>query len=496
MVDFKNKLIADRHVKSNAAGQEISTEVDLEWAFESDRGRIINSAPIRRLQQKTQVFPLERNAAVRSRLTHSLEVQQTGRFITREIFKRLKHQNAYFGLKPFEREVESLVEMACLMHDMGNPPFGHFGEAAISSWFKKTLPQLPVFKDTSKNSEVSTATKLRSELGEFEGNAQAIRIVAHLQKLNLTYAQAACILKYTRVGTEPKPAKNDPNYYLKKKPGYYQSEAGYVEKLQSALTIKPNHRYPFTYIMEAADDISYCLADLEDGVDKRLLSYQKLARLLVSEFQALRHTHGDAQAPHFNGQSFEQLIEQALASATAESVDNEHAFFVSFRVGLIHPLVQHAANAFVDNIDAVYEGSLKRALLEDNSPQHAVIQSLKNVAAQYIFKAAEVETLELQGYQILTGILDRYAPLLHLTKTEFESLAVGSKSNLLVERLLFRRLPEKHVKAYKVHCATIDEQPELWEMYYRCRLLQDMVSGMTDQFALDEYQVLHAMRHD
>src|SRR5690554_2984195 len=368
MIDFKNKLIADRHVKSNAPTYDEITEIDLEWALESDRGRIINSAPIRRLQQKTQVFPLERNAAVRSRLTHSLEVQQTGRFITREIFKMLKSQGAFYGLESYEREVESLVEMACLMHDMGNPPFGHFGEAAISSWFQKTLPELSVFSDRN----TGTAGELTYELSHFEGNAQAIRIVAHLQKLNLTYAQAACILKYTRVGTEQKPKTTDQFYYLKKKPGYYQSEAEYVEKLQTALAIKPNHRYPFTYIMEAADDISYCLADLEDGVDKGLLSYQELADLLVSEFQALRHTHGDAQAPHFNGQSFEQLIEQALASATAESVDNEHAFFVSFRVGLIHPLVQHAANAFVDNIDAVYEGSLKRALLEDNSPQHAV----------------------------------------------------------------------------------------------------------------------------
>src|SRR5690554_2192940 len=245
MVDFKNKLVAYRHVKSNASACDESTEVDLEWAFESDRGRIINSAPIRRLQQKTQVFPLERNAAVRSRLTHSLEVQQTGRFITREIFKLLKETNTFYGLEHYAREVESLVEMACLMHDMGNPPFGHFGEAAISSWFQRSLSELPVFTDAIS----ATAKNLFYELGYFEGNAQAIRIIAHLQKLNLTYAQAASVLKYTRVGTEQKPKKENPLYYLKKKPGSYQSEAEYVVKLQTGLAIKPNHRYPFTYIM-------------------------------------------------------------------------------------------------------------------------------------------------------------------------------------------------------------------------------------------------------
>ncbi len=501
MIDFKNKLVAERHynapTSNTAVSANASKEADLERAFESDRGRIINSAPIRRLQQKTQVFPLERNAAVRSRLTHSLEVQQTGRFITREIFKLLKSKNTFYGLTDYEREVESLVEMACLMHDMGNPPFGHFGEAAISSWFKKALQHLPVFNYEKNTRGFSLATKLTYELANFEGNAQAIRIVAHLQKLNLTYAQIACILKYTRVGTEQKPAKRDPFYYLKKKPGYYQSEALYVAELQQALAIKPGHRFPFTYIMEAADDISYCLADLEDGVDKGLLSYQDLADLLVLEFKTVREKYSDAQSLHFNGKSFEQLIHKAVTRADRETVDQEHAFFLSFRVGLIHPLVQHAAKAFVDNIAEVYEGSLKRALLEDDSPEHAVIASLKNVAARVIFKAAEVETLELQGYQILTGILDRYAPLLYLNKNEFEDLVAGKKSPFVVENLLFRRLPGKHVKAYKAHCATLNEKDyEVWEMYYRCRLMQDMVSGMTDQFALDEYQVLHAMRHE
>src|SRR5690554_8061623 len=133
MVDFKNKLVAYRHVKSNASACDESTEVDLEWAFESDRGRIINSAPIRRLQQKTQVFPLERNAAVRSRLTHSLEVQQAGRFITRTVFQLLRKQKqAGQEVLALERATETLVEMACLMHDIGNPPFGHFGEEIIS----------------------------------------------------------------------------------------------------------------------------------------------------------------------------------------------------------------------------------------------------------------------------------------------------------------------------------------------------------------------------
>lgn len=114
-------------------------------SFESDRGRIINSAAIRRLQQKTQVFPLERNAAVRSRLTHSLEVQQVGRYITQLIFKELSEKSKQeYKLTGLERQIESIVEMSCLMHDVGNPPFGHFGEQAINDWFSKNLLSLVI----------------------------------------------------------------------------------------------------------------------------------------------------------------------------------------------------------------------------------------------------------------------------------------------------------------------------------------------------------------
>lgn len=472
MRDFKKKIKTDR---------EHASLGDLEWALESDRGRIINAAPIRRLQQKTQVFPLERNAAVRSRLTHSLEVQQNGRFITREVFKLLADKEQDYGLKAYAREVESLVEMACLMHDMGNPPFGHFGEAAISTWFANELPKFKVF-------QTEEAEKFIRELRNFEGNAQAIRIVANLQKLNLTYTQTASILKYTREATAAQPEQGDPLFALKKKPGYYYSERSFVNKMQAALAIEPGHRFPLAYIMEAADDISYCLADLEDGVDKGLLSVHELASALQETFDKLRVPYGDAEEAHFGGKSFSELMEHAKD-------EQQQAFFIKFRVGFIHPLVQHAAQAFVDNLPAIYDGSFCHGLLEDNSPAHAVVQSLKHVAVQYVFRTREVETLELQGYQVLTGILDKYAELLYLTRAEFQGLmATGTCSNMLAT-LLLRRIPEEFLQAYGAHTESLTEDAADQELYYRCRLLQDLVSGMTDQLALDEYQALYAMGH-
>lgn len=467
----------------------------LEDQLESDRGRIINSAAVRRLQQKTQVFALERNAAVRSRLTHSLEVQQTGRYITRTIFSRLGADAERYGLKGLDRAAETLVEMACLMHDVGNPPFGHFGEAAISRWFADNLHQLAPFREGAASG--SLREPLGRELCCFEGNAQAIRLISHLQKLNLTYVQAASMFKYTRAATEPAPAKGAPLAYLGKKPGYYFSETGFVTAMRNALGMEPGHRHPLAYIMEAADDISYCLADLEDSVDKGILTIDGMAEELKAAFAAVRPK--DHQEAHFRvfgkQRSFGQLVNEALDRARAEPINADHEFFVWLRVKLIHPLVNHAAETFVTHIADVFHGRLDRALLEDDSPCHSVIETLKRVAVKKVFSVPEVETLELQGYRIITGLLAHYRPLLTLTAAEFGELESGGGKRFLLESRLFKRLPDKHVRAYLMlrDQTPVGASDELWERYCRCRLLQDMVSGMTDQFALDEFRTLSVM---
>ncbi|WP_404414825.1 dGTPase [Marinospirillum sp.] len=468
----------------------------LERELESDRGRIINSAAVRRLQQKTQVFPLERNAAVRSRLTHSLEVQQTGRFITRSVFKLLREEGADPQLLKLERSAESLVEMACLLHDIGNPPFGHFGEAALSRWFAEHLEELePFSRDLNSLEQESLRGQLLRELKSFEGNAQAIRLIVSLQKLNLTYLQTACVLKYTRCATRPRPDADNPLSYLQKKPGYYFSESRFIEELYQTLQLQPEHRFALTYLMEAADDIAYCLADIEDSVDKGILTHPQLAELLKEEFAALYP--GYPKGPHFNGKSFAELVDAALQKAEKEPINKDHEFFVWLRVGLIHPLVQHAAQTFVEQLPQMEAGSLDRALLEDASPCHAVVQTLKQVGFKYVFNVDEVSTLMLQGYRILTGLLDFYLPLLQLPADAFKHLEKGEGWNeYLVESRLFQRLPRKHLKAYQQLRDSAEElgvgqlPEDIWEAYCRCRLLQDMISGMTDQFALDEYKTL------
>src|SRR5690554_5632542 len=211
-----------REAKLDSASQQLP-QLDisaLENKLESDRGRIINSAGVRRLQQKTQVFPLERNAAVRSRLTHSLEVQQTGRFIVRTLYRQLGEKAPIYGLDGLEGVLESLVEMTCLMHDTGNPPFGHFGEFSIGQWFGRHLEELFEAAVPPGRGDESLRTRMLADLRAFEGNAQAIRLVVSLQRLNLTYAQTARLLKYVRPAYMLKPEKGSPGAYLHKKPGY------------------------------------------------------------------------------------------------------------------------------------------------------------------------------------------------------------------------------------------------------------------------------------
>lgn len=483
-IDFKTKIKATRaYAKSNTDERRFLAE-----QFESDRGRIIQSAAIRRLQQKTQVFPLESNSAVRSRLTHSLEVQQTGRHIVRTIFKKLGNQAKDFGLEHLDREVETLVEMACLMHDIGNPPFGHFGEAAINHWFAKHLDDYVLFSQADNK---MLSLQLKQELKSFEGNAQAFRIIFNLLKLNLTHSQAASILKYSRCGLDPKPDKDKPLSYLKKKVGYYYSELNDIQAMSECLDIKAGHRFPLAYLMEAADDISYCLADIEDGVEKGLLSCDQLASLLKQRFAELAGEQAEQDIA--KSKSFAQAVDYAVSRSDKEPINKAHEFFVWLRVQLIHPLVEHAAQQFIDNIEAVYQGEFNQALLEDGSLYHHMIATFKDVAVKHIFSTEEVETKELQGYRVISGLLEAYSPLLKLKTEAFQAMVNEQKRGGLIESRLFKRLANKHLKAYKVALEPLTGKPDfnLFEFYYRCRLIQDNISGMTDQYALEEYQNLY-----
>jgi len=522
------KLSAQRFKQSSAKSQADSSISELANAFESDRGRVLNSAAVRRLQQKTQVFPLEKNSAVRSRLTHSLEVMQVGRFIAQSICLSPKAKTS--SLLEYRRALETTVEMACVLHDVGNPPFGHFGETAISQWFEDNL--ISNYEAHCDHSLSEQEVTLLQDAMHFEGNAQAIRLVHSLMNLNLTNTLVASVLKYTRCGTESKPSKSDALHYLKKKVGYYFSEKMFVDGIHTQLNIATGHRHPATYIMEAADDISYCMADLEDAVEKGILSVEQLKDALIEEYKNVleqfsldseksekasqQQDESSRANANFTEQKYKDvpgnlkmdfICNRAYQAFEEEDIRKESAFFIKFRVEVVHPLVNHATERFLNNLPSVLAGSFNHALLEDNSYAHAISKTLKNVALKHVFCVKEVETIELQGYQIMHGLLNKFSCLLRLNALEFKQVCKQQTSKFPLQTRLIKRIGKKHVATYTQAISNIQEhgiqkQTSLssedvsfgvLEYYYRCRLIQDHISGMTDQFALDEYRTLHAL---
>ncbi|WP_213197614.1 dGTPase [Klebsiella aerogenes] len=500
-IDFRNKIHWRRRYRSP---QGVETEREILRVFESDRGRIINSPAIRRLQQKTQVFPLERNAAVRTRLTHSLEVQQVGRYIAKEVLSRLKEQKLLecYGLDELSGPFESVVEMACLMHDIGNPPFGHFGEAAINDWFSKRLApkdaaSQPLSQDRCQVGALrlhdgegvlnELRRKVRQDLCCFEGNAQGIRLVHTLMRMNLTWTQVGCILKYTRPAWWRGETLAS-HSYLMKKPGYYLAEEEYIARLRKELDLAPYNRFPLTWIMEAADDISYCVADLEDAVEKRIFSAEQLYQHLY-----------DAWGTHEKGSLFAQVVENAWEKSRVNSLSRstEDQFFMYLRVNTLNKLVPYAAHRFIENLPAIFNGDFNHALLEDDSDCSQLLELYKNVAIKQVFSHPDVEQLELQGYRVISGLLDIYEPLLKLSLEEFSQLVEQDRvRSLPIASRLFQKLSTRHrlayVEAVNKLSRDAEEYPVL-EYYYRCRLIQDYISGMTDLYAWDEYRRLMAV---
>lgn len=481
MIDYTKKITTDR---------EVNPIDNLDYSIESDRGRIFSAPAFRRLQKRTQVFALELNASIRTRLTHSLEVAQVARFIAKSILTKLKREGLdTYGLEELENAFVSTAEMTSLLHDIGNPPFGHFAEQTINKWMRENaLPILDTFPITAESAQ-RIKEVIAEDICNYDGNAQAMRVISKLQRLNLSYTQTLAVLKYTRGAYEKKPAKDDPLSYLKKKPGFYYSEHTFIDKVQQTLGVIPGHRFPLTYIMEAADDISYLTADLEDAVEKGILNLDQVYELIKKACEA--------EGEHY-------LLEVIQEKYTQAKENDEpyqfNMFFTLMKAKLVTSLVFHVVDIYLQNHEAIFEGSFNCALLDydTQSKYYKAVKILEKLSAKYIYQHKEVQTLELQGYTIINGLLNIYKPLLELGSDDFTALLKDEKIDCFIAMRLIKKISSKQIVAYKNDVKLLKDVEDtetfhILEWYYRVRLITDYISGMTDDFALKEYQTLMAL---
>lgn len=451
---------------------------------QSDRGRVVYSSAFRRLQQKAQVFSLESNSAVRSRLTHSLEVSHIGRFLVSSILEKIRDKD--FSIKDAEfwitenLAISNFVETSCLMHDIGNPPFGHFGESAIKSWFNSESCKDAI---TASLGELAGEKVDLSDFENFDGNPQGLRIVTKLQGddgetgLNLTYTQITSFMKYVVPFKEL-----DNNHAFKKKLGYFSSEEELIENAYAALELKKFHRHPLVFLMEAADDISYCISDIEDGIEKKIIKADDFINFVEERTKVLYSAHPTSDFIR----KFKDNFEKVLNKEDAEIISP----FLRFRTNLANFLVDESAKVFLQDYDKIFDFERDQPLIAEKSPMFDVLEILRDFTKKEIFASYEAETIELSGYSIISGILDVYSRLLKLNRANFSLIVKGEdkkKHGLDIESRLYRRLPEKYRASYVNYTEGQDDVTE-WNL--RAHLIVDYISGMTDQFSLEIYHML------
>nr|WP_319400948.1 deoxyguanosinetriphosphate triphosphohydrolase [uncultured Carboxylicivirga sp.] len=429
----------DHLLSTKRTGQEHLTEVKHDRTqFQRDYDRLIFSSPFRRLQDKTQVFPLPGSIFVHNRLTHSLEVASVGRSLGNNLSAKLL--NAGFGKPELVSEIGSVVAAACLAHDMGNPPFGHSGEAAIGHYF--TNGNGAQFKHLLSEAQWTDFTR-------FEGNANALRILTHAYRgrrqggFAMTYTTVASILKYPYAS----------NLGLKKY-GYFQSEKEIFHHIANELNLKVLDeekgiyaRHPLVYLVEAADDICYQVMDIEDAHKLKILSYDETVQLLTAFFDKEKEA-----------KEFDKIAD------VFKDVSDLNERIVYLRAKVIGKLVGLCTEIFWNNQDAILEGTFTKGLVDHlTGTELQAMETCKNLAFKRIYKHQSVVEIEIAGFKILGTLLEEFIKAV-INPTDFFS------------KMLLPFIPEQ----FKVNA----DDP----LVDKIQSVLDFVSGMTDVYALDLYR--------
>lgn len=325
------KLLSTRRLKPPKPSSTSTVAGDQRNEFDRDYDRIVYSTPFRRLQDKTQVFPLEPIDSVRTRLTHSLEVSHAAQGLAKDVCRALVDKEI---IKPRQAgHIETIAATCGLMHDLGNPPFGHSGELAISGWFNRD--------NRDKNLLEGLTGPHHHDFIHFEGNAQTLRLVTRLQVLadfhglNLTCGTLSAAIKYTAGSDE---LAHNEKIHERSKVGFFASEGQTVERIRSE-TGTGKARNPVAFLVEAADDAVYNTVDLEDGLKKRLLDWDSLKSDLR------RWASGDPSLEDCITWA-EDRIKGDGAEVDLEGRPKDEAIVQYFRVRAIGQIIMAAAKAF------------------------------------------------------------------------------------------------------------------------------------------------------
>lgn len=420
-------------------------------AFQRDYDRLIFSAPFRRMQNKTQVFPLPGSVFVHNRLTHSLEVSSVGRSLGYDVSRLLIERHPELSATNMV-ELGTIVSTACLAHDMGNPPFGHSGEKAIGTCFSEgSLQWLRDFQCQSTGCRLSEQEW--ADLTHFEGNANAFRLLTHhfvgrrKGGFVMTYATLASIVKY------PYPSTLAGGH---QKFGFFKDEQAYYEHIADQLGIgctkhtngeKQYARYPLVYLVEAADDICYEIMDIEDAHKLKILSDEETMQLMTAFFDE------------------ERLVSIRNVLGMLGDVNEQIVYLRSCVIG---KLVQECVRVFVEHEEEILSGTFQGTLIKNIEPvARAAYQACSRTAVTRIYHCKDVLDVELAGFRIIT----------HLTNLMVE--AVCHPERAYSQLLLGRVSSQYDIKAKS--------------LYGRVMAVLDYISGMTDVYALDLYQKINGI---
>jgi dGTPase len=453
-------LLEKTRVRELLAGQKSYTvSGESRTEYERDRDRSVYSSPIRRLMGKTQVFPLDPNDLVRTRLVHSLEVSTVAEGLAAQATRDVISKKEKLSDEQ-QSAISKIAETCGLLHDIGNPPFGHAGELAIASWFTDR----PEGKNQIKKLGGATSQAALDFL-LFEGNAQTLRILtntrllAHDHGLNLTCATASAVRKYLAPSHE---ADLGSPIHEKTKPGFFLSEADILDRIADRTSTK-KRRHPVTYLVEAADDIVYSVVDIEDGIKKGLLRWPMVLEYLMAHCG--------------NSAVFQEALKGAdrqMKNVPSASGLRASEYPQAFRVNAISAMVRAVVDIFGVRYKEIMKGDYHEELVSDDDCAAAsFVKACKNLLRETVFRYHDVLRVEVRGRRVIHDLMDLFweGVSTFLKDGKTQTRTYGGKLYLLISEN-YRHLFEQRLSG------GLEDAN-----YCGVQLVTDYISGMTDAFA-------------